>query len=297
MVGVRRELRAGRRRRTAGSCRAASTVGTSAVPRATIASTRSVGQAGAVLDAVDAGLDQARAARASPKQWAVTRAPCSWAAAIAAANASAGNDGARSPVVARDPVADELDPAVAALRLLGDVRRRGRPARPRGRSCGCSAGCGRCAGRPGSAAAGRRGRGSSGCRPASRSRAAAARRRRGRRSPAPRSSSSSTAPCVVEADVAVRVDQPGHDPALGRPCSAPALRLVGDPPVDDVQVARLAVGQHRSAEPQSVCHARDVTGPRGRTARPGHDGYFEVLVQPGRDWRSFGRSSAAAAFS
>ncbi len=33
----------------------------------------------------------------SPKQWAVTRAPCSWAVAIAAANASAGNDGARSP--------------------------------------------------------------------------------------------------------------------------------------------------------------------------------------------------------
>ena len=34
---------------------------------------------------------------ASPKQCAVTRAPCSWAVAIAAANASGGNDGARSP--------------------------------------------------------------------------------------------------------------------------------------------------------------------------------------------------------
>ena len=34
----------------------------------------------------------------SPKQWAVTRAPCSWAVAIAAANASSGKDGARSPV-------------------------------------------------------------------------------------------------------------------------------------------------------------------------------------------------------
>ena len=33
----------------------------------------------------------------SPKQCAVTRAPCSWAVAIAAANVSAGHDGARSP--------------------------------------------------------------------------------------------------------------------------------------------------------------------------------------------------------
>ncbi len=32
-----------------------------------------------------------------PKQWAVTFAPCAWAAAMAAANASAGNDGVRSP--------------------------------------------------------------------------------------------------------------------------------------------------------------------------------------------------------
>ena len=32
-----------------------------------------------------------------PKQWAVTFAPWAWAAAIASAKSSAGNDGARSP--------------------------------------------------------------------------------------------------------------------------------------------------------------------------------------------------------
>ena len=48
--------------------------------RATIASIRSVGQPGAVLDAVDAGARSGRAAPSSPKQCAVTRAPCSCAA-------------------------------------------------------------------------------------------------------------------------------------------------------------------------------------------------------------------------
>ena len=53
---------------------------------------------------------------------------------------------------------------------------------------------------------------------------------------------------VVEPDVAVGVDEPGHDPALGRRLGA-RLRLERDPPVDDVQVARLAVGEHGAAEP------------------------------------------------
>ena len=65
----------------------------------------------------------------------------------------------------------------------------------------------------------------------------------------------------VEPDVAVRVDQARHDPAardqLGR-----GDGLVGDAPVDDVQVAALAVGQDRSGEPQRRHAARRYRAPR-----------------------------------
>ncbi len=57
----------------------------------------------------------------SPKQCAVTRTPSSCAAAMAAATASRDQLGARSPSVAVDPVADELDPAVTVVRLEPDV--------------------------------------------------------------------------------------------------------------------------------------------------------------------------------
>ena len=54
---------------------------------------------------------------------------------------------------------------------------------------------------------------------------------------------------LVEADVAVRVDEAGDDPAAGHGLGA-GLRLVGDPAVDDVEVAGLAVGQDRSGDAQ-----------------------------------------------
>ena len=110
------------RRRTRGKLFSCITVGTSASAALDHRVDQVLGEPGAVLDAVDARLDQP-GQDASPKQCAVTLAPWSWATAIASAKASAGNDGARSPVVALDPVADQLHPAVAALRLLGDVRR------------------------------------------------------------------------------------------------------------------------------------------------------------------------------
>jgi hypothetical protein len=48
----------------------------------------------------------------------------------------------------------------------------------------------------------------------------------------------------VEAHVAVRVDQPRHDPPLGDELGA-ALGLVGHQPVHDVQVTPLGVGEAR----------------------------------------------------
>ena len=71
----------------------------------------------------------------------------------------------------------------------------------------------------------------------------------------------------VEAEVAVGVDQPGHDPALGRGLGS-GLLLEGDPAVDDVEVARLAVRQHGAAESEGG-HELDATGSdvvRRRTA-------------------------------
>ena len=53
----------------------------------------------------------------SPKQCAVTRAPTSCAPAIASAATSAGQQRREVAGVAVDPVADDLDPAVAAAGL------------------------------------------------------------------------------------------------------------------------------------------------------------------------------------
>ena len=187
VLGVRRELRARPPRRTSGKLSSCITVGTSAAPRSRPSrrsgrrTARCRARCSRCRPSIRPGSDRLAEAVRGDLGAVLVRDPRS-----PRRRRRPGSEGARSPDVAVDPVADQLDPAVAALRLLGDVRRRARPARPRGRSCGCSAWSGRCAGRPGSAAAGPRGRRSSGCRRPTRSRAAAARPRRGRRSPAPR---------------------------------------------------------------------------------------------------------------
>ena len=151
----------------------------------------------------------------SPKQCAVTFAPCAWATAIAASSDSAGHDGARSPAsrsIQSPTSLTQPSPRCASwatyagelvgLDLVGVVA----DVAPR---------CGRCAGRPGSAAAGRRARGSSEV-------SAAEPQSRSSRAPASRSASGllllhvlGYGAVLVETDVAVRVDQPGDDPALG----------------------------------------------------------------------------------
>ena len=215
------------------------------------------------------------ASTSGPKQCAVTFAPCSWAAAIAAANASGGNDGVRSPVVAGDPVADQLDPAVAALRLLGDVRRQVVGLDLVGVVADVAPGAGDVPAGPDQPRqvvavvdpAGVGGRAAV----AEQQRAA----RRGPRSPAARWPRRDRA-VVVETEVAVGVDQPGTiQPSTAR--SAPGTRLVGDPAVDDVQLARLAVGQDRAGEPErSSSHAPDASRDgRRRTSS-------ELVEQPGR---------------
>ena len=55
----------------------------------------------------------------SPNTCAVTRAPSAWAASIAAFEHLVGPQRGQIADPAVDPVADELDPAVAAARLLG----------------------------------------------------------------------------------------------------------------------------------------------------------------------------------
>ena len=78
---------------------------------------------------------------------------------------------------------------------------------------------------------------------------------------------------VVEPDVAVRVHQTRDDPSLGGRLRA-GLVLERDPPVDDIEVADLAVGEHRPTEPRHgvaidrpnhpPSHERDVIAPQPR---------------------------------
>jgi hypothetical protein len=52
---------------------------------------------------------------------------------------------------------------------------------------------------------------------------------------------------VLQAEVVVGVDQPGHDPALGHRLRA-SLSLEGDATVHDVHVPGLGVGEHHAPE-------------------------------------------------
>ncbi len=93
-------------------------VGTNAVPCSTISSMVSSVEAGAVLDAIDACFDQAGSA-SSLKTCAVTRAPSACAASIAALHV-VGPQRRQIADLTVDPVAHQLDPAVAPTGLLGD---------------------------------------------------------------------------------------------------------------------------------------------------------------------------------
>ena len=164
----------------------------------------------------------APAAPPSPKQCAVTLAPCSCATAIASANASGGNDGARSPSSRRDPVADQLDPAVAALRLLGDVRRQLVGLDLVGVVADVALGPGDVPARADQARQVLAVVDPARCRRPSRSRGSAARRRRGRRPPAASVSAVVDRAVVVEPQVAVRVDQPRARSSRSPPSPRPA---------------------------------------------------------------------------
>ena len=253
-VGVRREV-----------VRAGTPSAPAPCPRAAIVSTRSVGQAGAVLDAVDAGLDQP-GQHGLPE--AVGRHPCAVLVGRRDRVPRTHRPGTTGPGRPRHGRSSRR-PASPSRRLPGPPARRtpaARPARSRGRSRGCSGGCARGGDRTGPVAAGRRAPGPTGCRQASRSRAAAASRRRGRRGPGCSVVASSTAPCSSSPRWQWASTRPGTiQPSRGR--LGAGDRLEGDPPVDDVEVARLAVGQHRAPEPQRR-HVPDATG-SGRRATPG----------------------------
>ena len=75
----------------------------------------------------------------SPKTWAATRAPSSWARAMPAASASSGNVGARSPTSRSIQSAAILTQPSPGARPAARPRRPGRRARPRRRARGCSA--------------------------------------------------------------------------------------------------------------------------------------------------------------
>ena len=148
--------------------------------------------------------------------------------------------------LARDPVADELHPAVARLRLLGDVGRQVGGLDLVGVVADVAAGA-----REVAAAADQAGQVVTVVHPAG----------VGRRAAVAQEQRAGVAvgdglllgggvvdgAVGVEAEVAVGVDEAGHDPALGRGLGS-GLPLEGDPAVDDVEVAWLAVGQHGAAE-------------------------------------------------
>ena len=221
-----------------------------------------LGQAGAVLDGVDAGRDQAGQRVGAER---VRGDP----GALLVRGGDRRGQGVGGPLgrevadAAVDPVADQLHPAVAAAglhpHLVGQVGR-----------LDLDAEVAHVAARRGDVPAGpddprqvglvvER----SGCRPASRSRAAPARRRRGRSAPAralrrgPRRALPPGAiPTWQWASTSPGTSQP---PRLT--VSAPGDRLEREPAVAHPDVAVLALGQHHAREVQR----RRVTG---RAARP-----------------------------
>jgi hypothetical protein len=210
-----------------------------------------LGQPGAVLDAVDAGVDEDR-------QHLGAEAVCGHLGAECVRGRDGrgervGRPGRRQvTAVALDPVAHELDPAVAAARLLLDVRRElvrldlprvvadvapgardvpTHPDQPRQVVAVLDpAGVGRA---PAVAKQQRSG-------------VTVGDRLRLGRLPVHLT-------VLVEPDVAVRVDQPRHHPAAGHGLGS-GLWFEGDSAVDDVEVTGLAVGEDRSGDAQR-CHA------------------------------------------
>ncbi len=218
-----------------------------------------LGEAGAVLDAVDARRRSGPGSTASPKQWAVTLAPCSWATRIASAKPRRGTTASRSPVsrsIQSPTSLTQPSPRCASwatyaassarLDLVGVVAdvALGPGDVPAG------------ADQPRQVLAlvdpGGVGR-----------RAAVAQQQRARVAVGDGLLLGGLVvdgTVLVEPDVAVGVDQSRDDPPLGHRLGA-GLGLVGDQPVDDVEVTRLAVRQDRS--PESLCsHAGTLSRAR-----------------------------------
>ena len=214
-----------------------------------------------------------------PKQWAVTLAPCSWATAIASANASARERRRQVALLAGDPVADQLDPAVAALRLAGDVRAQLAGLDLVGVVADVALGAGDVpagADQPRQVLAVVDPGGVGG-------RAAVADQQRAgvavlrppaARSPRRRSAPSSSRPRWQWASTRPGTIQPSHG-ALGA-----GDRLVGDPAVDDVQLAGSPSGSTGPENLQRSSHAPDAIGCRAATAWHGHGGAWLSGLAP-----------------
>ncbi len=242
-----------------------------------------LGEAGAVLDAVDAGVDEdrqhlgAEAVRGDPGAERV--------GGFDRGGERVGRERRRQvAAVALDPVADQLDPAIAASGLLLDVRREVVRLDLPGVVADVAAGAGDVPthpDQPGQVVAVLDPAGVGGA-------AAVAQQQRPGVAVGHGLGLGLVAAdlaVLVEPDVAVRVDQAGHDPTA-RDRLGTRLWLVGDPAVHDVEVAGLTVGEDRSGDVQGShasgpyrycpparsspirCGARTRSGRAGRSRRP-----------------------------
>ena len=233
------------------------TVGTSATPRSDITPIRSSDSpVPCSMQSMPAAIRPGSSA--SPKQCAVTRAPCSWAVRDGLGERVVGEGRGEVAGLAGDPVADQLDPPVAPLRLAGDVRRQVRGLDLVGVVADVAPGAGDVAAAPDQAgqvvAVVDPGGVGGHARVADQQGAAVAVLDR-----LTLGLLVVDRAVVVEPDVAVGVGQTGHDPAARDELGA-RLGLIGDVTVDDVQLGGLAVGQDRAGEPQRS-HGGDATGP------------------------------------
>ena len=208
----------------------------------------------------------------SPKQWAVTRAPSSCAAAMASLRTSAGQHGVEVPGVAVDPVADELDPAVAGPGLEAHPLDQLVGLHLPGVVADVAPGAGDVAAGaddlgqvvalvdpPRVRRASRR-RGSAGC------------RRRGRPAPAARPSRRSTAPWASRPTWQCASTRPGSTQPRRVCTSAPAAdgRSNVEPPADHPRLGTHVVGsdQDLAHQVQHRCrHVRDPTEQPAPAAR------------------------------